>query len=249
MKINAPLYSLNAGEVSKIALARVDVAKLRMAAQCQLNWMPYVVGPMMLRPGMLYSGEVLNDSPAKLMRFVFSKLDTAMIELTANQMRVWINDVLLTRPSVGTQILDPYFAGTGVNAGAWSTANTTAGASVTIAKDATDDRGSCVLTCTPVGGLAQVEQTVAEAAADQGKEHGIRIVVTNGPVTFRAGSSVGASDLIAQTVLDTGTHSLSCVPTGPNLCIQIESTDQWNKTVTQCSIEAGGTVRRHTGIC
>jgi|SRR5580700_9662628 hypothetical protein len=107
MKINAPLYSLNAGEVSKIALARVDVAKLRMAAQCQLNWMPYVVGPMMLRPGLLYSGEVLNDSPAKLMRFVFSKLDTAMIELTANQMRVWIDEVLLTRPSVGTQILDP----------------------------------------------------------------------------------------------------------------------------------------------
>jgi hypothetical protein len=242
MKINAPLYSLNAGEVSKIALARVDVAKLRMAAQCQLNWMPYVVGPMMLRPGLLYSGEVLNDSPTKLMRFVFSKLDTAMIELTANQMRVSIDEVLLTRPSVGTQILDPYFAGTGVNAGAWSTANTTAGASVTIAKDATDDRGSCVLTCTPVGGLAQVEQTVAVAGADQGKEHGIRTVVTNGPVTFRAGSSLGASDLIAQTVLDTGTHSLSCVPTGPSLCIQIESTDQWNKTVTQCSIEAGGTV-------
>jgi hypothetical protein len=36
-------------------------------------------------------------------------------------------------------------------------------------------------------------------------------------VAFRAGSSVGASDLIAQTVLDTGTHSLSCVPTGPSL--------------------------------
>jgi len=63
--------------------------------------------------------------------------------------------------------------------------------------------------------------------------------VTNGPVTVRAGSSLGASDLIAQTVLDTGTHSLSCVPTGPSLCIQIESADQWNKTVTQCSIERG----------
>jgi len=28
---------MNAGEVSKIALARVDVAKLRMAAACQVN--------------------------------------------------------------------------------------------------------------------------------------------------------------------------------------------------------------------
>ena len=61
MRANAPLYSLNAGEVSKIALARVDVAKLRMAAQCQVNWLPYVMGPMMLRPGLFYVGEVLGD--------------------------------------------------------------------------------------------------------------------------------------------------------------------------------------------
>jgi hypothetical protein len=40
MKINAPLYSLNAGEVSKIAIGRVDIAKLRMAAECQVNWLP-----------------------------------------------------------------------------------------------------------------------------------------------------------------------------------------------------------------
>jgi hypothetical protein len=53
MKINAPLYSLNAGEVSKIAVGRVDVAKLRMAAECQVNWLPYIVGPMMLRPGLI----------------------------------------------------------------------------------------------------------------------------------------------------------------------------------------------------
>jgi hypothetical protein len=86
MKINAPLHSLNAGEVSKIALARVDVAKLRMSAECQLNWLPFVVGPMMLRPGLIYIGEILNDNPAKLVRFIYSKTDTALIELTANQM-------------------------------------------------------------------------------------------------------------------------------------------------------------------
>jgi hypothetical protein len=238
MKINAPLYSLNAGEVSKIAVGRVDIAKLRMAAECQLNWLPYVVGPMTLRPGLVYSGEVLNDAPAKLVRFVFSKLDTALIELTANQMRIWINETLLTRPAVATTIGDPDF----VNTGAWSSANTTGGASVTIAKDAFDDRGSCVLTCAPIGGLAQVQQTVNVAAANQGTEHGIRIVITDGPVTFRAGSTAGASDLIAQTVLDAGTHSLSCTPTTASFVIQIESTDQWNKTITQCAIEAAGVV-------
>src|ERR1700735_3352575 len=114
MKTNAPLYSLHAGEVSKIALARVDVAKLRMAAECQLNWLPYVVGPMSLRPSLQYIGEVLGDAAARLVRFAYSKTDTALIELTPNQMRVWINEVLLTRVAVGTAIGDPYFSGAGV---------------------------------------------------------------------------------------------------------------------------------------
>src|ERR1700687_4203351 len=74
MKTNAPLYSLNGGEVSKIALARVDVAKLRMAAECQLNWLPFVVGPMMLRPGLEYVGEMLGDAAGPLIRFGFSQL-------------------------------------------------------------------------------------------------------------------------------------------------------------------------------
>ena len=182
MRTNAPLYSLNAGEVSKIAVGRVDIAKLRIAGECQVNWLPYVLGPMMLRPGLLHSGEVLGDNPAKLIRFVFSKLDTALLELTANTMRVWIDEVLLTRPAVATTIGDPNF----VNTGAWSSANTTAGATVTIAKDASDDFGACV-SPTPVGGLAQIQQTVSVAAGDRGIEHGIRIVVTEGPVMFRAG--------------------------------------------------------------
>ncbi len=230
MRANAPLYSLNAGEVSKIALARVDVAKLRMAAACQLNWLPYVVGPMMLRPGFYYVGEILNDAPTKLVRFVFSKLDTALIELTPNVMRVWINEVLITRGAVGANIGDPWFLGLG----AWSTANTTSGASATVGG------GICTLTCQPLGGLAQIQQIVTVAQADFGKEHAIRIVVTQGPVVFRAGSALGAADLIPQTTLDTGTHSLACTPGTSNLCIQIETTDAWSKTLTSCVIEPAG---------
>ncbi len=69
MKTNAPICSLNAGEMSRIALARIDVAKMRMAAACQLNWLPWVIGPMMLRPGLFKVGEVLSDAQAKLIRF------------------------------------------------------------------------------------------------------------------------------------------------------------------------------------
>ncbi len=230
MRANAPLYSLNAGEVSKIALARVDVAKLRMAAACQVNWLPYVVGPMALRPGLAYVGEVLGDAPARLLRFVFSKLDTALIELTANKMRVWINEAQVSRPAVTTSIGDPFFLGLGN----WQTTNTTSGASATVAG------GVCTLSCTPVGGLAQIQQTVTISPSVFGIEHAIRIVITQGPVVFRAGSTLGGADLIPQTTLDTGTHSLAFTPGSANLCIQIESTDAWAKTLTSCAIEAAG---------
>ena len=213
MRTNAPLYSLNAGEVSKIALARVDVAKLRMAAACQVNWLPYVVGPMTLRPGLYYVAEVLGDAPARLVRFVFSKLDTALIELTANQMRVWINETLVNRATVPTAIADPWFLGLG----AWSTSNTTSGATATVAG------GVCTLTCQPAGGLAQIQQTVAVPSSAFGIEHAIRVTITQGPVVFRAGSVIGGADLIAQTTLDTGTHSLAFTPGTPTLCVQIES--------------------------
>jgi hypothetical protein len=230
MKVNAPLYSLNAGEVSKIALARVDIAKLRMAAACQVNWLPYVVGPMSLRPGLFYVGEVLGDAPARLVRFVFSKLDTALIELTANNMRVWINEVLVTRAAVATVIGDPSFQGLGN----WTTANTTSGASATVGG------GLCTLSCPPVGGLAQVQQTVTVPSSAFGVEHALRIVITQGPVVFRAGTTPGGADLIPQTTLDTGTHSLAFTPAAAGLCIQIESTDAWAKTLTSCAIEAAG---------
>src|SRR5258705_8026158 len=132
MRANVPLYSLNAGEVSKIALTRVDVAKMRIAAACQVNWLPYVVGPMALRPGLTYVGEVLGDAPARLLRFIFSKLDTALIELTANKMRVWVNEALISRVAVGTTIGDPFFARLGNS----STANTPSGASATVTRGA-----------------------------------------------------------------------------------------------------------------
>ena len=127
-RVNAPLLAFNRGEVSKTALTRVDLAKLQLAAECQLNWMPHVIGPMQLRPGLAYVGEVFSDARAHLVRFVYSKLDTALIELTAGLMRVWINNTLLSRAAVGTAISDSFFIGLG----AWSTANTTSGATATI---------------------------------------------------------------------------------------------------------------------
>lgn len=232
-RANHQLLAFNRGEISKTALARIDVAKLALAAECQLNWEPKVLGPMGLRPGLEHMGSVLNDSPCQPIEFIYSKFDTAMLELTANQLRVWIDDVLLARPAVTTVISDPNFAG----GGTWVTSDTTAGCSTTIGS------GALVLTATALGGLARARQTVTVGAGNIGVEHGLRIVVSNGPVTLRLGTNVGLSDVMPQTVLDTGTHSLSFVPSVTAFLLQIDSTDQWAKAVTSCAIEAGGIVQ------
>ena len=242
-RTNAPLYSFNAGEVSKTALARVDAAKLRMAAECQLNWLPFVTGAMMNRPGLEFKGEIQSDNPALLLDFIYAKTDTALIELTANVMRVWTvtpgntpAEALVSRASVTTAILDPTFTGTG---GHWVTSDTTAGTTITLGAIAGVD---VTFSAVPIGGLARVKQTFAIGAGDfDGLHlHAVRVVVGNGPVTVRVGSTDGLADYVASTVLDTGTFSLAFTPTTANASIQIESTDTCGKTVVSATIESAG---------
>ncbi|MES2671622.1 MAG: hypothetical protein V4673_14560 [Pseudomonadota bacterium] len=229
-KTNAALLAMNRGEVSKIALARIDLERMRLSAECQLNWMPTVVGAMSLRPGLQYVGETRGSNPALLVPFVYSKFDTALLELTANVLRIRVNDVLLSRVSVATAISDPTFNG----GGAWTTAATTSGCAVGIGS------GLMTLAAVPIGGLAQAQQIISIAGGDFNKEHGLRVVVVNGPVTLRLGSGAGLSDLIAQSSLDTGTHSLAFTPTSGSAYLQIESTDGRQKSLSGVSIEAGG---------
>lgn len=229
-KQNAALQSFTHGETSKEALGRIDIEKMRLAAECQVNWMPYVLGPMQVRPGLQYIGEVYLDAAGREIPFVFSKLDTARIELTPSIMRVWVSDAVVTRVSVSTTIT----SGTMLSSSGWVTTGTTDGASATIAN------GEMALSCPPIGGLAQTQQTVTVGAGDIAKEHGLRIVVSNGPVTARVGTVAGLDDLVSQTDLDTGTHSLAFTPGQTSFILQMESHDPQNKIITSVSIDPAG---------
>ena len=230
-KTNAHLLAFNRGEVSKIALARIDQAKLQLATEVQVNWMPFALGPAMLRPGLKFIGEIAGDNPCALIDFIYSATDTALLELTDSTLRVWINDALISRVAVGTVVLDPNMSGSGSH---WTTSDTTAGCTATVTG------GVATLTATARGGLARIKQTLTIASGDQNKEHGLRVVVTNGPVTIRVGSAAGLSDYLSQTVIDTGTHSLAFTPTSTSAFLQIDSTDTWIKTLTSVSIEPAG---------
>ncbi len=189
-------FSLNRGEVSLLSMARVDVEHLRLAAQSQINWLPRVLGPMMLRPGSEFIGQILNNNPGVLVSYVSAFNDTALLELTAGYMRIWRDDALVTRAAVATTIEG--FAG-------WTTSST--GTAV-----ATTGAGYLQFAHMNNGSSALGYTSMSIAAGDVGTEHALRFTVTSGPIAFSIGSQVGLDDVFAQETLDDGIYSMAFTP-------------------------------------
>jgi len=113
------LLSFNRGVISKTSLARTDLDRTRLSAEIMTNFLPKTQGPMIMRPGTKYLGSSLNDTGAAWVEFVASTSDLALLELTAQRMRVWLPsdtgntwetpvasglDVPMSRPSVATSL-------------------------------------------------------------------------------------------------------------------------------------------------
>lgn len=103
-KGNIPLYTFNRGIITEEALARIDTDRTRLSAEIMTNWIPKTVGAMRIRPGTKYLGSSFNDTGAEWIEFAASTTQTALLELTPNKMRIWDNDVLLSRPKVDTTL-------------------------------------------------------------------------------------------------------------------------------------------------
>lgn len=233
MAKDIPLFfAFNHGEVSKSALSRIDQTALRLAAEEQINWQPSVLGPMSLRAGLGYLGSTFNDSVAEFLSFIFGVSDTALIELTNQLMRVWVNDALITAPSVSTTITNGDFSsGTG-----WTLSATPSTALAQVAG------GALLLHSEPLGGAAYAERAVTVAAPDQNVVHRLRIVVTRGPVTFQIGSTSGAEDYFARTSLGSGTHSIAFTPTSGTFYPRLSTNTRTTKNIDSIQVESAGTV-------
>jgi len=111
MKFKKLLLSFNRGIVSALGLARIDVDRLVMSAEVQTNWIPRILGSMMLRPGLGMLDTTLSGAKARYLSFQFSVDDMAEIELTALKMRVWVDDAPLTviDTSGDTDVANPGF--------------------------------------------------------------------------------------------------------------------------------------------
>jgi hypothetical protein len=233
-KVHSAQVAFNRGEVSRYSLARTDIERMRLSAETQVNWAPWVLGPMMLRPGLQHVGGVNSDLTCRMLPFIFSNTDLALLELTDSSLRVWTvaGDVetLVTRDSVTTSVTNGTFA----SSSGWTLTTSGAGSSATISGNRLD------LSMPTTGGSAQAKQTLSVPLGSQNVRHGITIVVERGPVLFKAGSTLSGIDYIAQTTLDTGTHSLSFIPTGANVFIQLETISAQVKIVSSVTIDAPG---------
>lgn len=226
------LFTLNRGQVDRRGLARVDVKRLQLAAEEQTNWIPKVLGCMTLRPGWGYLGSTFGNVTSKFLKFIFATDDTALLELTDTRMRIWIDDELLTRPSVSTTITNDSFD---TNLTGWTDLDAGAAASAWLA-------GGYMQLVGDGTSRAIREQQVSVALLDRNVEHGIRIVINRGPVSLRIGSTSGGDDLQGETTLQTGTHSISITPTTASFYIRFFSSQVPETLVDSCSIEASGAV-------
>ena len=227
-KGNAPLFAFNRGMISPMALARVDIQRAALSAEEMTNWLPKTLGPMSLRPGMQYLGASRLNKKAAWIDFVARTTDTAALEITDGQVRVWVDDALVTRPSVSTSISNGNFA----TSSGW-TDNSSGAATLAYG-------GSGLILDAPArGGVAEVIRQVTVAAGDQNVEHALAINVTRGPVTFRVGSASGGDQYIPETILRSGRHSLAFTPTG-DFHLTIRSTFDGRRIVASIAVESSG---------
>lgn len=230
-KVNSALVAFNRGRVSKYALARVDLARVGLSAEIQTNYMPRVMGSMMLRPGWGYVLNSADNQQAVYVPFVKSTDDVALAEFTNLKMRVIVGDAVLTRASVSTAITNGTFD---TDLTGWTDADESG------ATSAWQTGGYMALTGTRFNAAIRRQQ-VTVGMADQGARHALRIIIARGPVTLKVGSSSGDDDLLEEVSLAEGSHSLAFTPAG-NFHIELSSTTQYAVWVDSIAVESGGAV-------
>lgn len=229
---NVALNAFNRGIISPLALARTDLDRLRLSAEEQTNYMPRTLGSMMLRPGLEHTGARKSNAKSISLPFVFAADDLAELEFTATTMRVWVDDALVTRPSVSASVTNGSFDS---DVSGWTD---------------TDESGATSQWVT--GGYLSLQGTGTNAAkrnqeitvTETGTLHALRIVIERGPVILRVGTSAGDDSYMSAT-LKTGTHSLAFTPTG-NFFIEFSSLRKFSTLVDSVAVESSGTLELPT---
>jgi hypothetical protein len=229
------LFSLNAGEVSPLAMARVDLQRMKLVAETYLNCIPRVIGPLQFRPGLRHYNSTKSEAAGRNIPFVRAADDTALLELTEDLMRIRIAGTLVSRTAVSTAVTNGDFS----SSTGWTT-------TVTVNGVATISGGKLTLSTPTRGGTTLAKRSVSVAGGDQNVEHGLRIIVDRGPVKFRCGSTDGGDEYINETELKTGTHSIAFTPTGATFYVQFSVRSESSRIVDSITVDSSGTLELPT---
>ena len=230
-RVNQPLIAFNRGRISKYALARADLARVGLSSEIQTNWMPRVMGSMMLRPGWGYILNTRENEQAVYAPFVKSTDDVALVEFTNLKMRVIVDDAVLSRVSVSSAVVNGNFD---ADLSSWDDADETGAAS------SFQSGGYLALVGTGFNAAIRRQQ-VNVTAPDQSKRHALRIVIERGPVTLKVGSTAGDDDLFSEAALTEGVHSLAFTPSNV-FHIELSSTALAASWVDSVQVESAGDV-------
>jgi len=224
-KVNAPLYSLNGGEVGKEALARLDLDRMQFAGSEYSNVLPRVIGSMTIRPGLEYIAAATYGDSAMLEFSKRSDVDIVPI-LNSGGLRILRGGSYVARAAVGATVTNGDFS-----AFAGWTDDSTGGATASVSGGQLNLSGAA---------FSRSTATTAISISDQGVEHGLRVVVARGPVHISLGTAAGLDDLIANSAIDDGDHSLAFTPQQATVYLSIWTSENRLTLVDSCQIDVAG---------
>lgn len=191
------LITFNRGKVSPFSLGRVDQKRVAMSADVMTNFIPRVLGPMSLRPGMQYITSTHNNAAARNIPFIFSNTDAAIIELTANTLRAIVDDAPVSRPAVSTVLSNEDIT------------------SLTGFTDVSDAGGSIASVSGTYLGITgngtahgKASRYFTMSPEDIGSVHAVELTVERGPVELSVGSATDEEAYLSRVSLGAGYHSI-----------------------------------------
>lgn len=233
------LHALNVGIVDGDKQHRIDLERMRLAADQQENWQADAVGKAFFRPGFGKVAETAGAARGRCIPFVAGPTDSFVLELTDLKLRVIDCDnnsvVGSTFNSGGINVTNPGFTAVG---GGW-TLNTAAGQTSVM-------NNRLELQARAHGADAHARQSLAVdgVVLQPLTEYICRIIVERGPVGLRIGSTDGSSELLPfgqEMTLRTGTHYIAFVSgaAASTVYIRLVTTAPVSRRVTSFNIEPG----------
>lgn len=105
LRTNVLVNNFSSGELAPELLGRVDLAKYQNGCETMVNWLPMIEGGMMRRPGTRFASSAkFTDRTARLVPFIFSTLQTYILEFGDLYVRFYKDRGQIVDPDTGAPI-------------------------------------------------------------------------------------------------------------------------------------------------